>query len=137
MLPDIELLKRQLSYEKLLESFCVFFNAAYGEIKSSEIIYNVSRSNKAKRFLADSLYRCQRYSAMSFVSTIQLGRRFLFKKSEIVAFASVALLEKWRVEVGERTDLSNEKYLKQIFFEILFECKKRKTHITNPSDFFC
>lgn len=136
MSPKLELAKSLLSFEDLLKSFFDFFIKEYGEAKAREIIVDVERSDKANRFIADSFRARRRFNHESYVGVIQIGRRFLLKKAEIVCFGSIVLLEKWRAEVGAPVGLAEDGYLKEMFFRIILECDKHKTHITGNPNFF-
>lgn len=125
-----------LPFEQLIELFFDLFNKEYGEVKSTEIFNNVQSSNKANRFLADSLYTRKRYPPISFVTVINTGRNFLFKKPEVICFASLILLVKWQINVGNSIGLSDESYLKKMLFGIISECDKQKIHTSgNPNIF--
>ena len=113
---NLESIRELLPYANLLESFIYFFGNEFGELKSREIINNALKSERAARFLRDTTISKRRYNHMSFVSTIQTSRNFLFSKSEVVCFGSLVLLERWRIEVGESLGLSNEQYLKKNIF---------------------
>jgi hypothetical protein len=133
---NLEVLKELLPYEQLAASFTELFVNEYGLPKACDIDKDVEMSAKAKQFLADSLYNRKRYNHISFITIIQTGRRFLFKKAEVICFASLLLLEKWRTEVGDDTGLSDEGYLKKIFFDIIAECDKYKTHVSGKPNLF-
>jgi hypothetical protein len=133
---DIEIIKELMSFDDLRNSFSELFVTEFGGMKVREIVFDVERSDKAKRFLADSLYSSRRYDYMSFIGVIQTGRRFLLKKADVVCFASIVLLQKWKVEVGDTAGLSDERYLKRIFFEIIAQCDKYKTHTSGIPNVF-
>jgi len=133
---NLEVLKALLPYEQLQSSFVELFVNEYGLSKACDIDKDVEQSGKATRFLADSLYHRKRYDHKSFIMVIQTGRNFWFKKAEIVCFASLLLLENWRTEVGNVSGLSDEGYLKKMFFDIIAECDRYKTHVSGKPNLF-
>ena len=133
---DIEALKNLLPFEQFIESFIDLCVREFGEMKARDIVMDVQRSDKANKLLSDSLRIQKRFDHMAFIGVIQTGRRFLLKKADVVCFASVILLENWRVEVGNVIGLSEERYLKEIFFDIISECDRYVTHISGKPNLF-
>lgn len=122
-------------HEQLYEDFFLFCIEEFGRIPTIELTKKINRSNAIHKFIQKT-HRMNEYipSPNEFVACVLSSRYFTFSKSEIIAFASVNLLEIWYLRVALSKRLISNKDVNVIFWRILEKCESFK--INDKPDFY-
>jgi hypothetical protein len=125
-----------IEHKLILQEFISFATNEFGSITMNKIIKNVNTSGKVAKFLFEASRIRVRFVPDHFLGCIHSSTNFVFSNAETISIAAIALLMKWDHNIGEPSFLSDDIYLNMMFFSILEECDKYKTHINSAPNFF-
>lgn len=131
-----EQLLNSIDSYNLISQFIGFSKKELGDIKVKEIISNVENSGKVSKFINEARQINQQLGSDDFLACIHSSIKFTFSKAEVIAVATIWLLNIWNEKIGVPNQISNEDYLKKRINTILEKCEKYKVHLNSQPNFF-
>jgi hypothetical protein len=132
----MEKIYENVSYEKLLNDYCVYYIQSFGQIEFEKITEKIQSSEKINNFLKETNRLKIKPTSSDFLAVIHSVFYFTFAKPEKISIAGIILLSRWNKFIAIPNNLSDNYNLNKTFFNIINKSDSFKFHLSSGENFF-